>query len=182
MKRLVNFFVQGLLVVGPLALTIYVCWFVFRSIDGMLRLRIPGVGFVLTIALITLIGFLASIFVTSRVVGLLDRAVNRLPLVRLLYSSMKDLFSAFVGEKRRFDKPVAVSFVEGGGARVFGFLTQESLAQLGMPGFVAVYLPQSYNFAGNLIVVPTSHVQPIAAESSAVMAFIISGGVTEGRS
>jgi uncharacterized membrane protein len=181
MKRLVNFFVQGLLLVAPIALTIYVCLWVFRGIDGWLRIPFPGAGFLATIAVITLIGFIASTFVTRRAVGMVDRLFNRLPLVRLLHSSIKDLLNAFVGERRRFDKPVLVTFSPDNEAGVLGFLTQESLEQLGMPGNVAVYVPQSYNFAGNLMIVPAAQVRLLDAESAAVMAFIISGGVTETR-
>jgi uncharacterized membrane protein len=97
----------------------------------------------------------------------------------LLYSSTKDLLSAFVGEKRRFDKPVLVEIVPGSAARAFGFVTQESLEGLGLPGHVAVYFPQSYNFAGSLVVFPVDQVRRLDAESSAVMAFIVSGGVTD---
>ncbi len=179
MKRLVNYFVQGLLLVAPIALTIYVCYLVFRTIDGWLRIPFPGAGFIATVAVITLIGFLASTFVTRRAVGLVDRMFNRLPLVRLLHSSIKDLLNAFVGEKRRFDKPVLVMFSPDNEAGVMGFLTQESLAQLGMPGNVAVYVPQSYNFAGNLIIVPAAQVRLLDVDSAAAMAFIVSGGVTE---
>ena len=95
------------------------------------------------------------------------------------HSSTKDLLNAFVGEKRRFDKPVVVALSPDGRTKVIGFVTQESLDQLGLAGHVAVYLPQSYNFAGNLLLFPAEHVQRLAAESAAVMAFIISGGVAE---
>jgi uncharacterized membrane protein len=178
MKRLINFFVQGLLLVAPIALTIYVCYWVFRTIDGWLRIPFPGAGFIATIAVITFVGFVASTFVTNRAVGFFDRLFDRLPLVRLLHSSIKDLLNAFVGEKRRFDKPVLVTFAPGNDAGVMGFLTQESLAQLGMPGNVAVYVPQSYNFAGNLLIAPAAQVKLLNIESAAAMAFIVSGGVT----
>ena len=106
----------------------------------------------------------------------------RLPLVRLLYVSTKDLLNAFVGEKRRFDKPVMVTLFPGAGAKALGFVTQESLERFGLSGHVAVYFPQSYNFAGNLVVYPTDQVTPIAADSAEVMAFVISGGVSNLRS
>ena len=103
--------------------------------------------------------------------------MNRLPFVRLLYSSTRDLLNAFVGEQRRFDKPVLVTLYPGGGARAFGFVTQESLAHFGLADHVAVYLPQSYNFAGTLLVFPTAQVERVAVDSADVMAFIVSGGV-----
>ena len=108
----------------------------------------------------------------------LEGVLERLPFVRLLYSSTRDLLNAFVGEKRRFDKPVIVTPLIGGQARAIGFVTQETLESMGMREHVAVYLPQSYNFAGSLLIFPTSAVEPLDAESADVMAFIVSGGVT----
>ena len=178
MKRLLNYFVQGLLLLAPLAITVYVCWITFTTIDGWLGLPVRGAGFLVTIALITLFGFLAGGFLTRRFLALLERVMQRLPLVRLLYSSTKDLLNAFVGDKRRFDKPVLVELMPGTNAQAFGFVTQESLGHLGLPGHVAVYFPQSYNFAGSLVIFPATQVRRLSAESSAVMAFIVSGGVT----
>ena len=178
MKRLLNYFVQGLLLLAPLAITVYVCWVTFTTIDGWLGLPVRGAGFLVTIALITLFGFLAGGFLTRRFWSLLERLMQRLPLIRLLYSSTKDLLNAFVGDKRRFDKPVLVELMPGTNAQAFGFVTQESLEHLGLPGHLAVYFPQSYNFAGSLVVFPATQVRRLTAESSAVMAFIVSGGVT----
>ena len=179
MSRLLNYFFRGVIVVAPLAVTIYVCVAVFTRIDNWLGFSIPGVGFLLTIVLITVIGFLASNLIARGILNALESTLERLPFVRLLYSSTRDLLNAFVGEKRRFDKPVLVAPVPQSGIRVLGFLTQESLAVLGLNEHVTVYVPQSYGFAGQLIVVPTSQISPLAADSADVMAFIISGGVTQ---
>ncbi|MDB4881457.1 MAG: rane protein [Gemmatimonadetes bacterium] len=178
MTRLLNYFFKGIVLLAPLAFTLYVCARVFTTIDGWLGIPIPGVGFAATVVLITLFGFLASSFLTRRLMAMLEALLNRLPFVRLLYSSTRDLLNAFVGEKRRFDKPVLVSPIPGGVALAIGFVTQESLASMGLHEHVAVYLPQSYNFAGSLLIFPTSAVAPFDAESADVMAFIVSGGVT----
>jgi uncharacterized membrane protein len=181
MRALLRYFVRGLVLLAPLAITLYVCVLVFTTIDGWLGLDIPGAGFLATVALVTLVGFLASSLFNRGVLGLLsliERWVERLPFVRLLYSSTKDLLNAFVGERRRFDQPVLVTLLQGVDARALGFVTQRSLGALGLEGYVAVYFPQSYNFAGNLLVVPATHVTPVAADSADVMAFIVSGGVT----
>ena len=161
MSRLLNYFFKGVVLLAPLAFTVYVCVRVFATIDGWLGIPIPGVG-----------------FVTRRLLAMLEALMNRLPFVRLLYSSTRDLLNAFVGEKRRFDKPVLVAPFATGEARALGFVTQETLASLGMMEHVAVYLPQSYNFAGSLLIFPASAVTPVDAESADVMAFIVSGGVT----
>ncbi len=179
MTRLLNYFVRGLLLLAPLAFTVYVCWWTLTTIDQWLPLPFPGAGIVALVVFVTLFGFLAGNFLTRRVVAALEYVMRRVPLVRLLYSSSKDLLNAFVGEKRRFDKPVLVEIVPGSSAKAFGFITQESLDHLGLSGYVAVYFPQSYNFAGSLVVFPAEQVRRLDADSSAVMAFIVSGGVTD---
>lgn len=179
MSRLLNYFFRGLIVVAPLAVTIYICFAIFTSIDNWLGFRVPGVGFLLTIVAITLIGFFASNLITRGLLAAVESTLQRLPFVRLLYGSTRDLLNAFVGEKRRFDKPVLVTPMPQSGIRVLGFLTQDSLAVIGMADHVTVYIPQSYGFAGQLIVVPATQIMPLPAESADVMAFIISGGVTQ---
>ena len=179
MRRLFTYFLQGTVLTVPLAVTIAVCWFILRTIDGWLGLPIPGVGFVVTVAAITLVGFLGSTFVWNQVLESMESFVERLPFVRLLYHSTKDLLNAFVGEKRRFDAPVLVAMSADGAIRTFGFITQESLEQLGLSNDVAVYFPQSYNFAGQLVVVPAARVTRLDAPNSEVLAFIVSGGVTD---
>ena len=179
MTRLLNYFLRGLVVVVPLALTIYVCAVIFTTIDSWLGLRIRGVGFLITIVLIVVVGALASSFVTRSLISALDNVLDRLPFVRLLYSSAKDMLNAFVGEKRRFDKPVLVAVSNDRAVKVLAFLTSDSLASLGLADQVTVYMPQSYGFAGHILVVPADRVERIDADAAAVMAFIISGGVTQ---
>jgi uncharacterized membrane protein len=179
MSRILNYFLRGLVVVVPLALTLYVCVVIFTTIDSWLGLSVRGVGFLVTLVLITVVGFIASNFVSRSVLTWLDEMLEKLPLVRLLYSSTKDMLNAFVGEKRRFDKPVVVSLDNEGAVKVLAFLTSDSLASLGVADHVSVYMPQSYGFAGHILVVPATRVERINADAAEVMAFIISGGVTQ---
>ena len=178
MRRLLNYFLQGLVLLAPVAITVWVVWAVIVTVDRWLDLPIPGAGFVVTVALITLVGFLASNFLARGAIALVDRVLGRLPFVRLLYHSTRDLLNAFVGEKRRFDAPVLVTIGPGLDARALGFVTQESLERFGLADHVAVYLPQSYNFAGQVLVFPKSAVTRLNGKSSDVLAFIVSGGVT----
>ena len=178
-RRLVAYFFRGLVLLAPLAVTIYVSVWLFQTIDGWLGLPIPGAGFVATLLLIMLVGFLGSNLLTRGAVSVLDRVLVRLPFVKLVYGSTRDLVKAFVGEKRRFDKPVLVELFPGGHTHVIGFVTQESLAQLGRESLVSVYVPQSYHWAGQVFVFPAKVIQRLDASSAAVMAFIVSGGVTE---
>ena len=178
MRLFLKYFVRGLIVIAPVAVTVYVCWIVFQRVDSWLGLPIPGAGFVLTMLIITVVGALASNLVTRGLVSSLEGAMERLPFVRLLYTSTRDLLNAFGGEKRRFVKPVVVTLTPDGSVKMLGFVTTDALDRLGLPGHVAVYLPHSYAFSGNLVVVPVDRIRALPADSAETMAFIVSGGVT----
>ena len=126
-KRFFGYFLRGLVFLAPVVITLYIVVAVFRAVDGWLGLPIPGSGFVATVLLVTLFGFFASGFLTRSFVLWLDEIMERLPFVRLLYSSIRDFVNAFVGEKRRFDKPVIVKLFENSSAHALGFVTQETL-------------------------------------------------------
>lgn len=179
MKRITRYFIEGLIFLIPVAATIYVIGKIFLLVDGIFKFDFIGLGFIVTLLVITVIGFIASNLVTQRLVGLIDRLFSKLPLVKMIYSAVKDLIGAFVGDKKGFNKPVTVTLVPGSNVNVLGFITAESLEHFGIKDKVAVYLPQSYNFAGNLIVVPLSQVSPIEADSGDLMAFIVSGGISK---
>ena len=178
MKRLFNYFLRGLVVVVPISVTIWVFTKIFHAIDDLLGFGVAGTGFVIMVVLVTLVGFFATTIVARTIGDAFDALLARLPFVNLLYSSMKDMLNAFVGEKRRFDKPVLVSMSEDGAVRVFGFLTAESLESLGVADAASVYVPTSYSVAGHVIVVPTSRITKLDADAAEVMAYIVSGGVT----
>lgn len=177
-KTLLGYFWRGCLVLAPVGITVYIAWLVFTTVDRVLPVGVPGLGFVLTLGLITLVGFLTSNVIGKAVVRETEKWLARVPLVKLLYTSIRDLVGAFVGDKKKFDRPVAVSLVPGSSAKALGFVTRESLSQLDMNNYLAVYFPQSYNFAGNLLLVPREQVETLSATSSDVMAFVVSGGVS----
>ena len=182
MARVLKYFFRGLVVLAPLVITVWLTFEIFRGVDrwlgGLFGFTIPGAGVLLTIAGITLFGFLASTLLARTLLGAVEAVFVRLPFVRLLYASTRDLLNAFVGERRRFDAPVLVTLAPGSNLKALGFVTQESLTRYGLTDHVAVYLPQSYNFAGNLVVVPANQVERIPSGGADVMTFIVSGGVT----
>ncbi|MCK4752140.1 MAG: DUF502 domain-containing protein [Planctomycetes bacterium] len=177
MKRLMNYFLQGLLVFVPVAVTVFTIVLVFTKLDGLLKVPIPGLGLVITIVLITLIGFVASNFIGNKIFTMIDALFTKLPVVKMLYSAIKDVIQAFAGEKKSFDKPAIVELTPGG-PKAVGFITRESLEFLSLAGHVAVYFPQSYNFAGSVLIFPSERVKPIDVNSAEVMAFVVSGGVS----
>ena len=178
MKKLFRYFVRGCLVLAPLAATLFIIYQAFKIIDQWLGLRIPGLGFVITFALITLVGFLTSSVVGSGIVDMTEKFMRRLPLVKLLYSSFKDLISAFMGQRATFNHPVTFQLSPANDIRALGFITRQSLSRLGLPGHVAVYLPQSYNVAGNLLLVPAERVEAVHAPTSEIVTFLVSGGIS----
>src|SRR5210317_123932 len=178
MKKISQYFLQGLLFLVPLVVTIYVVYWVFARIDSILNLPVPGLGFIVTIVIVTLVGFAASNFLTKNIVGLVDQIFARLPLVKMIYTAIKDLVNAFVGDKKSFNRPVQVVIDRESNIRVLGFATRDSLDSIGIEDSIAVYLPQSYNFAGNLIIVDREQVSPMEADPGEVMKLIVSGGVS----
>ena len=178
MKRLSQYFLRGLLFLVPLVVTISVIYWVFIKIDGILNLPVPGLGFIVTIVFVTLVGFGASNFLTRNIVHLVDKIFARLPLVKMIYTAIKDLVNAFVGDKKSFNRPVQVVIDRESNLRVIGFATRDSLDSIGIKDSVAVYLPQSYNFAGNLIIVDREQIIPVSADPGEVMKLIVSGGVS----
>jgi uncharacterized membrane protein len=171
-----NFF-EGLLILVPVVTTLYVAWLVLEMIDGWLNIPIPGVGFLVTVGLITLTGRYASTVFVQKMLDMLEGVLVRAPYVKILYTSLKDLIAAFMGEKRRFDQPVLVTLNPNGYGKAVGFLTRSDLQFLGLMDHVAVYFPQAYNFAGHLLIFPKEQIRPLEVESADVMAFIVSGGV-----
>jgi uncharacterized membrane protein len=182
LQWLLKSFLKGLLLVVPLTVTIAVFWFVFVKIDGLLGIGIPGLGFLVTLVLLVVVGALGSNFLADRFVAWMEGALGRVPVAKLVYFSLKDFVGAFVGEKKGFNRPVLVSLGRDGEIKVLGFATAESLDLPGAEDHVAVYLQQSYNFAGNLVLVPRDRITPLPPEeSSKWLTFIVSGGVSGGK-
>lgn len=183
--RGLTLFFRGLLVVVPIGLTLWILFITARALDGLIGIErfvghsVPGMGLVVSIVAITFIGLLASTALTRWFFRLIDRLFQRVPLVRMLYGAIKDLIGAFVGDRKSFDQPVLVETAAG--LSFLGFKTRDDLSSIGLDDHVAVYFPQSYNFAGNVLVVPRDNVRPIAVDAAQAMTFIVSGGVSGGE-
>lgn len=179
MRKLVSFFFQGLLLVVPVVLTIYIVFKMFVVIDELLPYHpFPGSGVIIILMVITLIGILGNTLIARELNGLFHAILKKVPLLSTIYSAIKDLLSAFVGEKRKFNRPVLVKLSKQTNIEKLGFITQDDLQSIGMgEDKVAVYLPHSYAFSGNLYIIDKENITPIDASSAEVMKFIVSGGV-----
>lgn len=192
MKKALNFFFQGLLFVVPVTVTIWVLIKTILWVDSLLPFQIPikipgfsqweipGLGLITIFVVVSSIGYIGVKYIRNPFFSYLELIIDKAPLVKLIYGSVKDLVEAFVGEKRRFNKPVLVQLEKNSDINRVGFITQEDLHEIGLSKeMVAVYLPFSYSFAGELIILPRENIRPLDASGTDMMKFIISGGVTE---
>lgn len=189
-KALLNYLIKGLLIVVPIALSIIIVVWAVTTVDSWLNVNnilgvnpitgesknIPGLGLLLVLSIILIAGIFVTNFVTEPMYNWFHRMLNRLPLINFIYSSIKDLTEAFVGDEKKFNHPVLVE-VEGGVKKI-GFLTQNNLSKLGMDDDVAVYFPLSYSFAGQLCFVNRDKVKNINLSAADAMKLVVSGGVS----
>ncbi len=181
-KKVISLFLKGLLVVLPIVLTIAILIWFLRLLIGMLHLNELGFGAMILyvlggIALITGIGKLAEGVVAQQVLSFIEGIIEKAPGLSWIFGTTKDVTKAFVGDEKKFTKPVRVKVTDY--MWRIGFLTEEDLDEIGMPGYVTVYLPMSYAITGQVIVVKRESIEPIDADSGDIMKFILSGGVTE---
>lgn len=180
MRTLVRYFLQGCLVLVPSVLTAYVLYLVVRQLDRLLGSPLPGLGIAIALVAITAVGALASNVLGRAVLKRVERLIGRVPLVRLVYTTVRDLVGAFFGEERSFDRPALVRFSDDGSVKGLGFITRDDLAEFGIGDHVLVYFPQAYNWAGSVLALPRSMVEPLAVDGSRFMALVLSGGVVTG--
>lgn len=190
-RKLFQYFLQGLLVTAPLAITMYFIYWVVTGIDDLLpifttvvegRVKVQnfGLGFLIIIASICLIGYLSTFFIQSRIFNIFDHWLEKTPGIKFIYSTVKDFFEAFAGEKKKFNRPVLANIDDNDVWRV-GFLTSDDVSDLGLTEYVAVYVPMSYSIAGNVYLIPASRIKSLDSHltPTEAMKFAISGGVTK---
>jgi uncharacterized membrane protein len=178
LRQILRSFFSGSLFIVPLLATGYFIFMSFRWLDGLLNLPYPGIGFTIILGAITIFGYFTTNFAFKAFSDWFDHLMNKIPLIKLIYSSLKDLLSAFVGDKRKFNKPVLVTINEQNNLHQIGFVTQADLTDLGLNDMVAVYFPHSYAFSGNHFIVPKSSVKPLNITGAIAMKFIVSGGIS----
>jgi uncharacterized membrane protein len=191
-KRLLQYFLQGLLVLAPIVVTGYALFWIVTSIDelipiftftddeGKVIVRNFGLGFVLIIGAICFVGYMSTFFIQSRIFNLFDHWLEKVPGIKFIYTTVKDFFEAFAGEKKKFNRPVLANIDDNDVWRV-GFLTREDTEDFGLKDYVAVYVPMSYSIAGNVYLIPASRIKSLEGHltGTEAMKFAISGGVTK---
>lgn len=180
-RKFLQYFLQGLLILAPVSITLYFIYVIFDKVDSLLRpaINIPGIGFMIIIVFVITVGYLSSFFFISRILSLFNRLLQKTPGIKLFYSFFKDFFEAFAGNKKKFTKGVLAN-VDGSDVWRVGFITQEHMNIFDMPEYVAVYIPLAYSVAGNVYIISKTRIKPITQiNSTQTMKFAVSGGVTE---
>jgi uncharacterized membrane protein len=189
-KSIVNYFLQGLLVVAPIAITSYIIYAIVSSIDNLIPIfsytndkgqftRNYGLGFLCVIIALIIIGFFSSFFVTAGLFKFFDKWLERAPGIKYIYSTTRDFFEAFAGDKKKFTQSVLANVDDNDVWRI-GFITKTDMADFGLANYVAVYIPTSYSVAGSVYIIPPNRIKPLKQLNAAqAMKFAVSGGVAD---
>jgi len=197
-KTLIQYFLQGLLVIAPVGITSWVVISLFNVVDSFLPNLIhnifpgaipknadgsvrqfTGLGFIVVIVFVFVVGWLSSLFIFNRILGLFDSLLEKTPGIKFIYSSVKDFLKAFAGNKKKFNKPVLVCVDDTDVWRI-GFITLKDMVDFDMPDHVTVYVPLAYAVTGTTYIVPRHRIKPLEQISAAdAMKFAVTGGVTE---
>lgn len=185
-KKLLSYALQGLIYVAPIGITFYIIYWLFTYIDtfflkvvaNWLHFKIPGLGIVIIFFSMVLLGFVGQSIIANPIKNLINRIIERTPFIKVIYSALRDLFSAFTGKEKKFNRPVLVKVNKVSELEKIGFITETDLKKLQVVDKVAVYFPHAYAFSGELFIVPVSEITPIDVPAADVMKFIVSGGVS----
>jgi uncharacterized membrane protein len=190
-RKLLQYFLQGVLILAPVAITFYTLFFVITTIDawlpifqykdeaGIPHVRNYGLGFIIILAAVVIIGYFSSFFITGRIVSFMDRILEKTPGLKHIYGTTKDFFEAFAGDKKKFTQNVLAN-VDDNDVWRMGFITKDDMSDFGLIDYVAVYIPMAYSVAGNVYIIPKTRIKPITNITSAqTMKFAVSGGVTD---
>jgi len=186
-RRLINYFLQGLLYITPLGITIFVLHLLFNFFDGFLRsyiqkwlgMDIPGLGMVITVVMVTVLGFVGQTVIAQPVKRYISNFLKQTPFLQSIYSTAKDFVGAFLGKEKKFDHPVLVKLSSSLDFEKVGFVTQTDLTELKVKDKVAVYFPQSYSWSGDFFIVPSENVTPLDISPGDAMKFALTGGVAK---
>jgi len=185
MKKLINYLLHGLLYIAPLGITAYIIYGAFTLVDGLSQkllakffdVQIPGLGLLSLLIFLIFIGFLGRTIIAQPLKKVFHKIIDKVPLLNFIYSAFNDLFTAFVGKEKKFNQPVLVKVNLNSDLEKLGFITEENLDIIQAEGKVAVYFPHSYNFSGELFIVPQTQIRKLDVNSGELMKFIVSAGL-----
>lgn len=178
LQRIFRYFLRGLLLVVPVSATVYIIVITIQWVDGLIPIKIPGLGLVTVFFATALIGMLANTIIIKPLFDFLSNIMKKIPLVNFIYTSLNDVIDAVAGDKKKFNHPVLVKFDKEGTLLKPGFVTQSDFSDQDLGPYISVYMPHSYNFSGNLFLVDKSRIIKLEGSNSQIMKYIVSAGLT----
>jgi len=186
LKLLLGYFLKGVLITVPIAIIVLVFAKLFIYFDQLAHYafpwveEVPGLGIIILVLFIAVLGYVVTNLFSKALKKYFLSWLDKVPIVKTFYTSISDLLSTFVGKKRKFNVPVLVKLSKESNIEKLGFVTREDLSELGIgPDKVAVYLPHSFNFSGNLFIVDKANISLVEGKPADVMKIIVSGGISE---
>lgn len=175
---LVRYFFQGIIIISPIAVTAYAAYSIFDFVDSKIPNLPRGLGFLLVIASLIVLGWMASTFFAWKfLIGFFDGILERTPFLKFIYTSVKEVVESFMGDKRKFNKPVLVRVRKDPEVMQIGFITQKDLTRMGLENKIAVYMPHSYAVSGFVYIVDADQVKPLDMNPADAMKMAVSGGI-----
>lgn len=178
LRKFISYFLRGLFLVAPIFITFYILVITFRWIDGLIPIEIPGIGMLIIVSSVTILGFIATNLFSKPIIEFLLNLLEKIPVINVIYKSLKDVVNAFGGGSEKFKKTVLITLDGIGKVKRIGFITETDLSKMGVTGMVAVYVPDSYGITGNVFIVAEDSVEILTLSVSEAMKFVVSGGIT----
>ena len=189
MKKIGSILLKGLVTILPIGLTVYFVYWLGVTTESLLSKPIKlavgdshyftGMGLITGFVLLFLIGLAVNAFLVRRVLGFGEELLLRVPVVKTVYSAIRDMTRLVNTEKKKGDLDRVVTLDTGFG-KLIGFVTQEHANTLGLGGgddLVAVYLPMSYQIGGYTVYLPRSRVTETDLSVEQAMRIVLTGGV-----
>jgi uncharacterized membrane protein len=180
MKTLFKYFLNGVLFLTPIMLTVVIITKILSAWDKtagtIFPVPVPGLALVISIVVIILVGFVASWWISAKLLSYVEKMFTKVPVVHFIYGIIKDTLTNLLGEKKSFGK-VAVIKIPGTNSKMLGFVTSDDLEYIGFKDHMAVYIMQSMQWAGFTLLVPKEDIEILeGVKMEEVMKFIVSAG------
>ena len=192
MNMLGKLFLKGLAVVIPVTLTLAIRWWFARTAErflGQILVQLlpqgwylPGMGLVSALAITVLVGLLTHVIIFQKLFDFGDALFHRLPLVKTIYSALKDFIGYLSPDSKVAASKVVLVRLPGQEFEQIGFVTREDFSSLPLEPTVdepvAVYLPMSYQIGGYTLFLPRSCLTPVDLSFEDGMKLVVTGAVT----
>lgn len=192
MKRIITLALQGLATILPVALTIYLVYWLLTNMERLARpvlllvlpesLYFQGLGVLAAIIALAVVGILVKVYVVRYLIARGEKLLARIPLIKSIFGAIQDFTRMFAVGDQEEEKAESVVLVEvSPGRHLLGFVTGRRVAADLFPDageeMVGVYLPMSYQIGGYTLYVPADSLIPVDMTVEEAMRVALTGGI-----